>query len=90
MNLDSNWKILYTGTAREDFKNFPKDVQKRIARKMRFFVSIADLLKFAKPIKDKSLGDFRFRIGDYRVAFSIIAKRTIVVTRIAKRDEIYK
>lgn len=90
MSSDYNWKILYTETAKEDFKDLPRDVQKRIAQKMRFFVSVANPLKFAKPIKDKALGDFRFRVGDYRIVCSVVATQTIFVTRIGKRDEIYK
>ncbi len=90
MDSDSNWKISYTPTAADDLRNLPKDIQKRIVEKMRFFLSSGNPIKFSESVKDKSLGSFRFRAGDYRVVFDIIARKTISVVNINKRDEIYK
>jgi len=47
-------------------------------------------MKFSGSVKDKSVGDFRFRIGDYRAVFDIIAGKTISVVTIKKRDKVYK
>ena len=90
MSLDSNWKISYTPTAADDLRNLPKNIQKRIVDKMRFFLLSGNPMKFSESIKDKSLGDFRFRVGDYRVVFDIIAGKTISVVNIKKRDKVYK
>lgn len=48
-----------------------KQVSKRILKKMDFFSKQKDPIKFAKKLKDFSLGEYRFRIGDYRVLFDI-------------------
>ena len=67
----------------------PTDVQKRIAKKMRFYGSVQNPLKHAKKLTFYELGDFRFRIGDYRVIFDV-KKNRIYVLKIQKRDEVYK
>ena len=91
MNSKSKWEIFFKSRASDEFRALPEVAQKRIAGKMRFFVSTENLLKFAKPLKDKKLGDFRFRVGDYRIIFSIIDRdKKVVVLKVGKRDEVYK
>ena len=89
--MASNWKICYTKKAEKDFISLPKDLQKRIAEKMRFFSKSDDPLKFAERLKDISLGDFRFRVGNYRIIFDAdSAKKEIYILKIRLRDKSYK
>lgn len=90
MNSDSSWKILYALSAADILRNLPKDIQKRIVGKMRFFISTGNPMKYAETLKDKELGDFRFRIGNYRIIFVILGEKKIYVIKIGKRDEVYK
>jgi mRNA interferase RelE/StbE len=46
-------------------------------------------LRFAEKISDPILGEYRFRIGDYRVIFDI-EENEIVVLKVGHRREIYK
>jgi len=55
---------------------------------MRFFAAYKDPLKFAERLTDYLEGSFRFRIGDYRVAFDVV-KGDIYVLKIKKRDKAY-
>ena len=55
MKSESRWKIYFKPRAADDFKELPAITQKRIAKKIRFFVSVDNFLKFAKPLKDKKL-----------------------------------
>jgi len=82
-------KIFYTHRAAEELKSLPKEVQKRIVTKMRFYANQEDPLVFAKRLVDVREGQFRFRIGDYRVVFDV-AKDSIYVLKIGKRSEIYE
>ena len=82
-------KVFYTHKAAKQFENLPRAVQKRIAKKMRFYVSQKDPLKFSEHLTGHEEGEFRFRIGDYRVVFDVI-KNTIYVLKIGKRDKIYE
>ncbi len=91
MNSDYKWKILFKPAARDDLRKLPKNTQKRIADKMRFFTLSADILKFAKKLKESKYGTFRFRVGDYRIIFDVIdKKKEIFILKIAKRDKVYK
>lgn len=83
-------RISFKPKALEDLKKFPSDIQKRIVNKMRFFSETGEVFKFAKPLRDKQLGEFRLRIGDYRVIFDIVSNEEIIIVKIGKRDEIYK
>jgi len=55
---------------------------------MRFYASQKDPLTFAKRLADYEEGEFRFRVGDYRIAFDV-EKNTIYILTIKKRGEAY-
>lgn len=81
-------KIYYTYKAVKDLENLPLAEQKRIAKKMRFYAEQNDPLKFAEHLTEPREGEFRFRIGDYRIIFDV-SKSQIIVLAIRKRDEAY-
>jgi mRNA interferase RelE/StbE len=54
-----------------------------------FYASQENPLTFAKRLVAVREGQFRFRIGDYRVIFDV-AKDSIYVLKIAKRSDVYK
>lgn len=76
--------------ALRDFKKLSKSIQKRIIEKMEFYVKLGRPLEFAEVLKDKTLGEFRFRIGDYRVIFDVESKRKIIILTIGHRRDIYR
>ena len=82
-------EVRYTYKAAEDFKRLPRDTQKRIAQKMRFYVSQPRPLKFAKKLIDPREGEFRFRVGDYRIFFDV-KKDTIFILKIKHRKDAYE
>ncbi|KKS36711.1 MAG: hypothetical protein A3G49_04560 [Candidatus Sungbacteria bacterium RIFCSPLOWO2_12_FULL_41_11] len=82
-------EIFYTYKAAEQLEKLPVTVQKRIIDKMRFYASQENPLKFAEHLKDYREGEYRFRIGDYRLTFDI-KENTIYILKIAKRDKVYK
>ena len=81
-------KIFYTHKAANQLRKLPHLVQKRIAKKMRFYAQQKDPLKFAKHLTDHREGEFRFRIGDWRVIFDV-KDNIIYVLKIDKRDKAY-
>jgi len=56
--------IFYTHKAVRQLKKLPNYVQKRIAKKMRFYIEQGEPLRFSKRLTDYREGEFRFRIGD--------------------------
>lgn len=80
-------KVFYTQTAAEQLEDLSTEDQKRISKKMRFFASQADPLKFAKHLIGYNM--WRFRIGNYRLIFEI-ENNSIRVLFIEWRYKIYK
>jgi len=81
-------EIYYTHKAQDDLASFSKDTQKRIIKKMRFYALQKNPLKFARQLTNALEGEFRFRIGDYRIFFDIIDNK-IFVLRIKHRSRAY-
>ena len=82
-------KLIFTYSASRQFQKLKRSIQKRINEKLRFYISQANILRFAEPLKDSRFGDWRFRIGDYRVLFDI-KDSSIIVLKIGHRRDIYK
>ena len=81
-------KIFYTERATQDLASLPRSIQKRIAKKMRFYALQDSPLKFAKRLTDPRDGEFSFRVGGYRITFDVV-HNTIFVLKIGKRDKVY-
>ena len=84
-------EYFFKESAVRSLKKLPKPVQKRIFDKLNFYIIKNNLLQFASPLKDKMLGDFRFRVGDYRIIFDLDLKHNkIIVLAVGHRKDIYK
>ena len=81
-------EFYYTHRAAKQLSRSPRFVQKRIAEKMRFYAKQDDPLEFAEHLTDYREGEYRFRVGDYRVAFDV-QDSNIVVLKVGRRDEMY-
>lgn len=73
----------------KDLKKLPFDIQKRIVKKLDYFVSAQNPLSFADHLIDYEIGSYRFRIGDYRVIFDLKDEKIIILT-LGHRKNIYK
>jgi len=82
-------RYYFKPTALRDFRRLPKGVQKRIINKLDFYTKTVNPFQFAEAIKDKKLGEYRFRIGDYRVIFDTV-KESIIILSIGHRKDIYQ
>ncbi len=81
-------EVHYTYKAALNLESLPKDVQERIAKKMRFFAAQKDPLKFAERLVEPRGGTFRFRVGDYRIKFDVENDKIFILS-IKKRDKAY-
>lgn len=73
----------------KQFKKLDRKVQFRIIAKVDFFCLDTNPMKYAEPISDKELGDWRFRIGNYRVIFDV-QDNIIKILRVGHRKDVYK
>ena len=72
-------KLIFARLAFHQFQKLERSVQKRIDEKLRFYISQKNPLQFAESIKDPRFGDWKFRIGDYRVLFDVEGDKIIVL-----------
>lgn len=73
----------------KDLKKLPKSTQEEIIKKLDFYFATDKPLSFAHRLINHELGDYRFRIGDYRVIFDVFEEKIIILT-IGHRKDIYK
>ena len=82
-------EIIFSERARKDWSRLERSVQNQLRKKFEFYLQSGQPLKCAEKLKDSSLGEYRFRIGDYRIVFDLEGN-TIFVLRVGHRREIYK
>ena len=79
----------FTPQALKDLKKLPKNTQRTIIKKIDFFIDSKRPLSFAHHLINFDIGQYRFRIGDYRVVFDL-EDETLVILAVGNRKEIYK
>lgn len=82
-------KIKFTKAAIKSIKKLDHSIQARIKKKLQWLIIQENPLQFAEPLIDHKMGEYRFRIGDYRVVFDVFDE-TILVLLVGHRREIYK
>ncbi len=81
------YRLVYTRRAERDIKKLEFNTKDRIGKTLLRYSE--EPLRFAEKLTDPILGEYRFRIGDYRVIFDIKGNE-IVILRVGHRREIYK
>lgn len=83
------WIWRFTKKSEKQFIKIDNQTKKRVLEKLDFWCRSDFPLVFAESLHDYELGEYRFRIGDYRVTFDVEDK-TIVILAVGHRKEIYK
>lgn len=78
-----------TKSARQDLDRLSKPLRNRIGKKLQYFIKNGDPLNFAEKLTNRKDGDYRFRVGDYRVVF-ILKAELLYIVRVQHRREIYR
>ena len=79
--------LIYTQKAVDDINKLDSVVKKRLGKKLEKFKETP--LQYAKKLIDPKLGQYRFRIGNYRIIFDLEGD-DIIILRVGHRSEIYK
>lgn len=85
----SNYTIVFSKSAQKDLKNLDNETRKRIGKKLLFFLEQPEPLLHARQLIHSSIGQYRFRIGHYRVVFDV-NDSVIEVMSIKHRKDVYK
>ncbi len=75
--------------AQKQLDSLPYFLRERIYKKLKWYLRHEDPLVFADKLTDFSLGEYRYRIGDYRVIFDV-TEDLMRINRIGHRREIYR
>lgn len=81
------YRVVFTDRSKSDLKNLDFDIQKRIVEKLQEYSN--DPFRFSRKLQNSLIGTYRFRIGDYRVAFDVDGIELIIL-RIRHRKDIYR
>jgi len=81
------YEIILTNKAVKDLEYIDTQEKQKIADKLRQYAH--DPKHYARRLINSRLGNYRFRIGNYRVIFDI-EDNQIVILRIGLRKDIYK
>ena len=84
--------IVYSEGVEQYLDTLDKKIRERIVRKLDFFITTPNPLRFAKKLTDSSIGQYRFRVGDYRILFDCNKNNGITILFILKighRKDIY-
>jgi mRNA interferase RelE/StbE len=82
------YKITFKKSVSKDLKKIDKPIAIEILDKINNELS-QHATDYA-VLKGKFAGLRKFRVGDYRIVFSIIETETVLVLRIAHRKEVYR
>ena len=81
------YSLAYTRRAIKDIQRLEDKTRKRIGNALLRYSE--NPFNYSEKLTDSKLGNYRFRIGDYRVIFDLEAT-DIVVLRVGHRKEIYR
>ena len=73
----------------KDLYRLPADVQRKIIKKLDYFMASNKPLTFAHRLINVELGEYRFRVGEYRVIFDVKGEKIIILT-LGNRRDVYK
>ncbi len=87
--MPTGYRFLITKRAKQDLDKLPLAIRRRIRDKLEFFTVNGNPLRFAEKLKERKDGDYRFRVGTYRIVVTVEDK-TIYIIRIQHRREVYR
>ena len=89
----SKFEVVYSTEALKCFKELDRTIAQRIYLKIDFYISTPNPLVHAKTLSGELSGLYRFRVGDYRIIFSIEKDGSVTILtilKIAHRKDVYK
>jgi mRNA interferase RelE/StbE len=87
--LDFKWSIKWNKKALDDLKKIDVKKAKFIKDKVEQYL-VKSPLELGEKMQHVFKGFYRYRIGSYRVIYSIIQTEVLIlVLSVGKRDEIY-
>jgi len=83
------FNVFFTDQSLTDLSNLDHIIAKRILVKINWYVGQSNPLFFATTLKNDNIGNFRYRVGNYRIIFDVENDK-IIILRIGHRSTIYR
>lgn len=83
------FRIIFKWTAARALDKLNPSIRNQILKKLQFYSQQKNPLQFAERLQNSTVGQWRFRIGDYRAAFDVIRDK-IIILKIGHRRDIYR
>ena len=84
-----SYKIIFTQAAVKDIDTLDVIVKKQLKKKFVYFSELNDIKTVAKKLHDYDRGEYRIRIGNYRIIFDLDRHR-IIILRVQHRKDVYR
>jgi len=84
----TKFRIVFAESSKKDLDKLDSVSRKRIAKKIQYFLEQDDPLVYARHLVNSKIGNYRFRVGHYRIAFDV-DDDTLQVISIKHRKDIY-
>ncbi len=83
------YRIVITKKAKRDIEVLENIVGKRLGKKLLQVSKLSDIRPVVRQLVDSRIGEYRLRIGDYRVLFDLEGK-DMVILRVQHRKDVYR
>ena len=83
------YTLVFSTEAVKDIKKLDAVVKKRLQRKLIDFSKLNNVSPVAKKLVNYEAGQYRLRVGDYRVIFDL-SSNTVHVLRVRHRRDVYR
>ncbi len=83
-----SYKIFFTKEAEKDISKLDKTVKKQLYKKFVYFSELHDIKVVAKKLINHEAGEYRLRVGNFRIIFDL-DKHQIIVLRVQHRKDVY-
>ncbi len=83
------YDIVITKKAKHDIDGLEGVVRDRLGKKLLQVSKLDDIRPVVRQLVDSRIGEYRLRVGDYRVLFDLDGKN-IVILRVQHRKDVYR
>ncbi len=84
-----SYKIVFTKESVKDIEKLDQTIKKQLYKKLLYFKELDDIKVVAKKLQNRDTGEYRLRVGNFRIIFDL-DKHTIIVLRIQHRKDVYR
>ncbi len=83
------YTVLFTNVAIKDLERIDQTIKRQLYKKLLYYKELDDIKVVAKKLHNHDIGEYRLRVGNFRIIFDL-DKHTIIILRIQHRKDVYK